>query len=210
MLKCQRWCVSLKYESEKSEIWSADWKLILLQCCFSQWERYASLVCVQGSVRVPTHHWYGRLLFHTVLKKRKEKTFLYNPTGTGSVQVLTHKHQIEKLSTLSALLFLVCSCISSAGEIKPDNILEQSLHFYFTDLLLRRWVGGKKIVRGWWKQRDRAGGRESNNYFVKTFVFSEKEPVHFMLRVLQLCLVAPLWMCSAVPQDVGFRKPFFL
>lgn len=93
------------------------------------------------------------------LKKRKEKTFLYNPTGTGSVQVLTHKHQIEKLSTLSALLFLVCSCISSAGEIKPDNILEQSLHFYFTDLLLRRWVGGGENSQGVVETKRRGGGK---------------------------------------------------
>lgn len=41
------------------------------------------------------------------------------------------------------------------------------------------------------------GGRESNNYFVKTFVFSEKEPVHFMLRVLQLCL-SLLCECAAL------------
>lgn len=59
----------------------------------------------------------------------------------------------------------------------------------------RTWSGGGG-------NRERRGGRESNSYFVKTFVFSEKEPVQFMwaaaeLRVLQLGLLL-LCECAAL------------
>lgn len=96
----------------------------------------------------------------------------------------------------------------------PKN--KNSLHLFSAN------TTGIKAARGRTTQglmdterRGREGGGERNNDFVKTFVFSEKGPVHFMsavaeLWLLPLCRLLLLWMCSTVPpQDVGLGSHSF-
>lgn len=80
----------------------------------------------------------------------------------------------RKLST-SALLFLVCLITAASGlnarvlEIKSDNNLQQSLHFFLCSQI---WYWGserEKMVKGWWKQR---GGAEEATISLLMRLFS--------------------------------------
>lgn len=54
------------------------------------------------------------------------------------------------------------------------------------------------MVRGWLEQREMEGGRGSNNYFVKTFVFSEAEPAQVMRAAAELGGLQLLCECAAL------------
>lgn len=165
------------------------------------------LDCVQGYVHVPTHHWSVLLLFHTG-KKNHSSTILQS--------AYSYKHQIENsLPPHFFFLFAAASVLAACDlEIKKKQInSRQSSGTEFPLFLCREmlcWGSEREeMVRGWWKQRRRE--TESNNYSVKTFVFSERGQFSSWEHLSSSApTVAPLWMCSTVPQDVGFRKPFFL
>lgn len=104
------------------------------------------------------------------------------------------------ISNLPPLLPVINSQQSSGAEI---------LHF----LIREMWYWGsrgEKTVIEWWKRRETT--REGNSYAVKCLCFLREGAVRFM-RPSELCRSvrrSPRWMRSAVPQDVAFRKPFFL
>lgn len=95
---------------------------ILVQlCCLSQWEM-GSLVCVQGSVHMPTHHW--GLLFYIV----KENIPLQSYRNRSGTSTNTHKYQIESSVALHFILFAAVSVLDACAlEIKSDNNLK---HFF--------------------------------------------------------------------------------
>ena len=68
--------------------------------------------------------------------------------------------------------FVLYAC---ALEIKSGNNLEQSLQVFNAN---KSGIQAERGITWPWKLETR--GRESNNYSVKTFVFSEKGPVQFM------------------------------
>lgn len=126
-------------------------------------------------------------------------------------------HTNIKSKTLYLRTSFSCLQLFSFGcdlEIKKKQInSRQSSGTEFPLFLCREmlcWGSEREeMVRGWWKQRRRE--TESNNYSVKTFVFSERGQFSSWEHLSSSApTVAPLWMCSTVPQDVGFRKPFFL
>lgn len=83
-----------KLKSEKSEIGQANCEIYLDKVVLSQpVGEMGPLVCVQGSVHVPTHHWGGRLLFNMVKKPKN----IPLQSHSSRISPNTHKRQMETL-----------------------------------------------------------------------------------------------------------------
>ncbi len=100
----------------------------------------------------------------------------------------------KSLYLCTCCLFATASVLDACAlETKSNNDLERSLHLFLANKFDIEAARGRKCSGGGGNRERRWGERESNNFFVKTFVFSEKGPVQFMwvaaeLRALQLCL----------------------
>lgn len=110
LFKCRRCCVSLSLKSEKSEIQQANCEIYLATLVLSQYRGRDRIFGLCAGLCSCAH---TLAIIVPRRKKKDTKTFLYNPSGTESVQVLIHTNIKLKVFCLITSF----SCMLAAASV---------------------------------------------------------------------------------------------
>lgn len=125
---------SFKFNSEKSEMASHPVGEI------------SFLVCVQGYVHVPTHHWSVLLLFHTGKKIIPRQSF--SPRTHTNIKSKTLYLRTSFSCLQLHQFWLPVTLKLKKNKSIADNHLELSFHFFYVEKCCveavrgRKWSGG--------------------------------------------------------------------